>query len=138
MSQTQVNFFQLFFCLNLYILLCHNFFILLFITLFFRAFLSHAAHRTLVLPLLSRTRFHFTSGPHTPSKFVHNPAIKASDLTHFGVSSDSVEGVSFHFFFRDSNSLRLGSGSLWMSSHLGTKVPRGFNTEFSPEGAHWS
>ena len=58
-------------------------------------------------------------------------------LTHCGVSSNSAVGASFLFFFCESNSLRSGLGSLRMSSHLGTKVLYGFDTEPSPDGAHW-
>ena len=58
-------------------------------------------------------------------------------LTHCGVSFDSAASASFIFFSCDSNCLRLGSGSFRMSSHLGTKVPRSFDTEPSPDGAHW-
>ena len=57
-------------------------------------------------------------------------------LTHWGMSS--VVGATFLFLFRANNSLTSGSGSLWMSSHLGTMVPRGFDIEPSPNGAHWS
>ena len=45
----------------------------------------------------------------------------------------SAAGASFLFLFRASNSLRPGSGLPWMSSYLGTKVPRGFDTELSPK-----
>ena len=57
---------------------------------------------------------------------------------HWGMSFASAADTSFLFLFRANNSLRLGSGSPWMSSHLGTKVPCGFDTELSLDGAHWS
>ena len=57
---------------------------------------------------------------------------------HWDESSDSVVDAFLLFLFLTNNSLRLGSGSSWMSSHLGTKVPHGFDTELSPDGAHWS
>ena len=57
---------------------------------------------------------------------------------HWGVSSDSATDASLLFLFLANNSLRSGSRSSWMSSHLGTKVPHGFDTELSPDGAHWS
>ena len=58
-------------------------------------------------------------------------------LMHWGVSSDSAMDTSLLFLFLANNSLRSGSGSSWMSSHLGTKVPHGFDTELSPDGAYW-
>ena len=51
---------------------------------------------------------------------------------------DSAVGASSLFLFRANNSLRLGSGSSWLSSHLGTKVPHGFDTKLSSDGAYWS
>ena len=55
---------------------------------------------------------------------------------HWGVSSDSATDASLLFLFLANNSLRTGSGSSWMSSHLGTEVLRGFDFELSPDGAH--
>ena len=63
--------------------------------------------------------------------------LRPRTLTHWGVSSDSAAGAYFLSFFCASNSLRSSSWSPWTSSHLGTKVPRGFDTELSPDGAHW-
>ena len=59
-------------------------------------------------------------------------------LTHCDASSNPKVGASFLFFFCDSNFLKSGSGSFWISFHLGTKVPYGLDTEVSPDGAHWS
>ena len=57
--------------------------------------------------------------------------LRPQTLMHWGVLSDSAASASFLFFFRANNSLKSSSGSPWTSSHLGTKVPRGFETELS-------
>ena len=132
----QVDFLQLFFCHNLCILFCHNFFILFFFL--FQTFLSYATRQTPVLTFLGGARSYLTCGP----TYLHNlytilPSGPRT-LTHRGVSFDSAVDASLLFLFLANNSLRSGSRSSWMSSHLGTKVPHGFDTKLSPDGAHWS
>ena len=59
-------------------------------------------------------------------------------LEQHGKLFDYVVSTSFLFLFRSSNSLKSSSGSFSTSSHLGTKVPDGLDTELSPDGAHLS
>ena len=79
----------------------------------------------------------FVGPTHLHNLYIILP-LRPRTLTHWGVSSDSTAGASFLFFFCASNSFKSDSGSSWMSSHLGTKVPHGFDSELSPDGAHWS